>query len=79
MVMNFFTADFAVTVHWPSASGTDFQRPQAIVPLVSLPCVVRQFCLLDLQSHCTMVKAIRRTWSMSCLMWSYCVFSYGGS
>jgi len=61
MVMNFVTAVFAVTVHWPSASGTDFQRPQAGVPLLSLPCVVRQFYLLDLQSHCRMDKAFRRT------------------
>jgi hypothetical protein len=61
MVMNFVTAVFAVTVHWPSASGTHFERPQAGVPLVSQPCVVRQFHLLDLQSDRRMVKALRRT------------------
>lgn len=60
MVMNFVTAVFAVTVHWPSASGTHFERPQAGVLLISLPCV-RQFHLLDLQSDCRMVKALRRT------------------
>jgi hypothetical protein len=36
MVMDFATVAFAVTVHWPSASGTDFKRPQDGVPLVSL-------------------------------------------
>ena len=61
IVMHFVTAVFPVSVHWPSASGTDFERPQSGVTLVSLPCVVRQFHLLDLQPDCRMVKALRRT------------------
>jgi hypothetical protein len=58
MVMNYVTEIFAVTVHWPSASGTDFERSQAGVPLLSLPCVVRQFRLLDFQSDCRMFKVL---------------------
>ena len=50
--MHFFTAVCTVTVHWPSASDTGFERTQTDVP-----CTVRQFHLLDLQSDCRMVKA----------------------
>lgn len=61
IAMHFFAAIFAVHVHWPSARYTGFERPQTGVPLVSLPFVVRKFHLLDLQSDCRMVKALRRT------------------
>jgi hypothetical protein len=41
--MHFATVAFAVTVR-----GTDVERPQDGVPLVSLHCAARQFNLLDL-------------------------------
>ena len=72
MIMHFVTATFSVTVHWPSASGIDFERPLDGVPLLLFASSV---CLISSRS----VEWLQLSDARVASKCSYCVVSYGGS